>query len=183
MKILYTLGNFTSSAHQVVLYTINRENKMVENYQIMAEKCFDELLRPKNQIFMNQQDDMNAQLPSVSDVIWVQTSGSQWIAVGIWQETTDSEVDPEGFRKILRSVAKKAVQLKQPMVSMPLLVLNDNLDMWNMMYPIIEDELGKEKIQAIVHIPTEEQLLAVLDTIGGEIKEYRVTPETVVRFK
>ena len=182
MKILYTLGNFTSSAHQVVLYTINQQNISKESYQLMADRCFYDVLHPKNQIFMDQKDDMNAQLPSVSDVIWVQTSGSQWIAAGIWQKTPDDKVDVEGFRKVLRSVGKKAQLLEQPIVSMPLLTLNEDLDLWDELYPMIEEELGNMNIQVIVHIPTEEQIIAVLDRIGGEIQTYSIKPQTIIRF-
>jgi hypothetical protein len=182
MKILYTLGNFASSAHQVILYTMNTENIAKENFQIVAEKCFDEALQSKNRIFMKQQDDMNAQLPSVSDVIWVQTTGNQWIAVGLWQKTPDSDIDVDGFRKVLKSVGKKAVELKQPIVSMPLLTLNEDLDLWDELYPVIEEELGAFNIQVIVHIPTEEQIIAVLDRIGGEIQSYTVKPKVMIRF-
>ena len=60
--------------------------------------------------------------------------------------------------------------------------LNEDLELWNKIYPIIEEVLGEESIQAIVHIPTEEQILAVLDSIGGEIKKFEVPTNTIIRF-
>ena len=97
MKILYTLGNFVYSGHQVLIYTINGENNPVEEYQQFAEKCFAASLQPKNDMFKELDADP-VEPPRVSDIIWTHTSGNQYIGSGIWQETPTSPVNFDALR-------------------------------------------------------------------------------------
>jgi len=183
MKILYTLGNYIYSGHQVLCYTINNKNECLEDFQKETEKCFAASMAPKNQIFtdMSQLEGMNAEPPIVGDVIWTHTSGNQYIASGIWQESPTAPVNFDALRLIMRSVKRKAEELGQPVVSMPLLTRDHGLDLWNFIYPIIEDEFRNVDIQVIVHVPTEKELLALLDNMGGEFDElHRGPPE--IRF-
>ncbi len=180
MKILYTLGNFCYCGHQVLLYTINEQNESVEEYQKLAEKCFAVSLTPKNDMFKKFDIDP-VEPPRVSDIIWVHTSGNQHIGCGLWQETPTSPVNFDALRLIIASARKKAEGLGQLVISMPLITRNHDLDLWNFIYPIIEEEFKDVDIQVIVHIPTEKELLAVLDNIGGEFNELRMNqPE--IRF-
>ena len=84
MKILYTLGNFVYSGHQVLLYTINGENDPVEEYQKLTEKCFAASMTPKDNMFKKFDGVDPVQPPMVSDIIWVHTSGNQHIGAGVW---------------------------------------------------------------------------------------------------
>ena len=86
MKILYTLGNFVYSGHQVLLYTINAKNESEEEYQQLADKCFAASFVPKNDMFVEIDGidtEETAKPPAVSDVIWTHTSGNQYIGAGI----------------------------------------------------------------------------------------------------
>ena len=183
MKILYTLGNYIYSGHQVICYTINNKNECVEDFQEDTEKCFAASMEPKNHMFHGhpELEGMNAEPPIVGDVIWTHTSGNQYIAAGIWQESPTLPINFDALRLIMRSVKRKAEELGQLVVSMPLLTRDHDLDLWNFIYPIIEDEFRDVDIQAIVHIPTEEELLAVLDNIGGEFDEL-TRKTTEIRF-
>jgi len=183
MKILYTLGNFVFSGHQVLLYTINAKNKNVEDFQNEAENCFAASFAPKNQMFkpMDELEGMDAEPPGVGDVIWTHTSGNQYIAAGIWQENPEAPVDFDALRMIAKSVCRKAKELNQLVVSIPLLTRNHDHQLWNFIYPIIEKEFAGSDVQVVCHIPTENELLQVLDTIGGEFNEFtRKPPE--IRF-
>lgn len=167
MKILYTLGNFCHSGHQVLLYTINEKNDPAEEYQQFAEKCFATSLIPKNQMFEKLDTDP-VEPPRVSDIIWVHTSGNQYIGCGVWQESPTSPINFDALHLIMASARKKAEELGQLVISMPLITREHDLDLWNFIYPIIEEEFKDIDIQVIVHIPTEKELLTVLDNIGGE---------------
>lgn len=180
MKILYTLGDFFNSGHQVLLYTINNENKAVEDYQKKAEYCLANSLKPKDQIFEGMAS-VDANPPAVGDVIWIQTSGNQYIAAGIWQESPNRLVSFHALKLILKSVYNKATELKQKYVSMPLLTINHDLELWNVIYPIIEESFDDSDIQVIVHIPEESELLQVLDSIGGEINAFE-SKLPIIRF-
>lgn len=181
MKILYTLGHYVYCGHQVLMYTINAKNEPTEEYQTETEKCFAASLAPMRQMFkpMNELEGMNAEPPIVGDVIWTHTSGNQYIAAGIWQENGNSPINFDAIRFICRSVIRKAQELEQIVVSMPLITREDDLDLWNFIYPIIEDEFKGIDIQVIVHIPTEEKLLAVLDNMGGEFNELQRNPPEI----
>jgi hypothetical protein len=177
MKILYTLGNFVYSGHQVLLYTINAKNESEEEYQQFADKCFAASFGPKNDMFVEIDGiDANeaASPPAVSDIIWTHTSGNQYIGAGIWQEVPGSPIDFDALKLIVASARKKAEELGQLVISMPLLTRDGDLDLWNFVYPIIENEFKGVDVQVIVHIPTEEQLLAVLDNMGGEFNKLQM---------
>lgn len=158
MKILYTLGNFFHSGHKVLLYTINAKNKPVEEFQQATEKCFAPSMSAKNKTFEGVEP------PNVSDLIWIHTSGNQYIGCGIWQETPDAPVNFDALRLIIASARKKAEELDQLVISMPLITRAGDLDLWNFVYPIIEEEFKDTDIQVIVHIPIEEKLIAVMDS-------------------
>lgn len=167
----------------MLLYTINAKNENVEDFQIEAEKCFAASFGPKNQMFkpMNELEGMDAEPPAIGDVIWTHTSGNQYLAGGIWQETPTSPVNFDALRLIAKSVCRKAKELEQIVVSMPLLTRGHDHQLWNFIYPIIEKEFTNVDIQVIVHIPTEDELLQVLDTMGGEFNELeKIPPE--IRF-
>ena len=180
MKILYTLGNFVYSGHQVLLYTINAENNPVEEYQKLTEKCFAVSLTPKNDMFKKFDAD-HVEPPRVSDIIWVHTSGNQHIGVGLWQETSTSPINFDALHLIIASARKKAEELDQLVISMPLITRDHDLDLWNFIYPIIEKEFEGVDIQVIVHIPTEKELLQVMDNIGGEFMPMSMRPP-IIRF-
>lgn len=179
MKILYTLGNFVYSGHQVLLYTINGENDPVEEYQKLTEKCFAASMTPKDNMFKKFDSVDPVQPPMVSDIIWVHTSGNQHIGVGVWQENPTSPVNFDALRLIVASARRKAEELEQLVISMPLITRNNDLDLWNFIYPIIEEEFKGVDIQVIVHIPTEEELVAVLKNMGGEFNELQMDPPKI----
>ena len=178
MKILYTLGNYINSGNQVLCYTINNKNEPVEDFQVETEECFAASMQPKKAMFgdMSHLEGMNAEPPIVGDVIWTHTSGNQYIASGIWQETPDGPIDFDAIRYIMRSVIHKAQELDQLVVSMPLLTRDHDLDLWNFIYPIIEEEFRGIDIQVIVHIPSEDELIKLLENIGGDFNELRRKP-------
>jgi len=181
MKILYTLGNYIYSGNQVLCYMINNRNEVSEDFQKDTEKCFATSMVPKNQIFtdLSKLEGMNAEPPIVGDVIWIHTSGNQHIAAGIWQDTPTSPIDFDAIRLIMRSVIRRASELEQLVVSMPLLTRDHDLGLWNFIYPIIEREFSGVDIQVIVHVPTEEELISLLDNIGGEFNELRRKPPEI----
>lgn len=180
MKILYTLGNFVHSGHQVLFYTINAKNEDTEDYQKLAEKTFAASFAPKNGIFNPPKDiDVEVVPPETGDVIWTHTSGNQYIASGIWRDEPNGPIDFNALRLICKSVNNKAKELGQPYVSMPMIA--DDLSIWNFVYPIIEESFDDE-VQVIVHIPTETQILKVLDSIGGDINAFTSNKPTI-RFK
>ena len=178
MKLLYTLGTFVYSGHQVLFYTINNKNENTEEYQKLAEHTFAASFGPKNNMFSDFEnvEGMDAEPPETGDVIWTHTSGNQYIATGIWRETPDGPIDFNALRLICKSVSNKAISLGQKYVSMPL--ITEDLDIWNFVYPIIEESFD-DSVQVIVHIPTEEQILAVLESIGGEINAFESNHPTI----
>ena len=178
MKILYTLGNFAHSGQQVLFYTINSNNENIEDYQKLAEKTFSASLGPKNALFNPPEDTDEADPPAIGDVIWTHTSGNQYIASGIWREKADGPIDFNALRLICKSVERKAKELSQRNVAMPL--ITSDLAIWNFVYPIIEEAF--KDVQVVVYIPVEETLVDVLDNIGGDINAFKAeTPE--IRFK
>ena len=74
------------------------------------------------------------------------------------------------------SVLNKAKELEQLAVAMPVLTLGDDLKLWNIVYPIIEEEFDGEDVQVIVCVPTENELLQILDSIGGHITRFEAEP-------
>jgi len=178
MKLLYTLGNFVHSGQQILFYTINAQNENTEPYQKLAESTFAASFAPKNGLFNPPEEVGEVQLPEVGDVIWTHTSGNQYIATGIWREKPDGPIDFNALRLICKSVSRKATELSQRYISMPL--ITEDLSLWNFVYPIIEESLD-DHVQGIVHIPTEEQLLTVLESIGGEVNAYQAN-RPIIRF-
>ena len=180
MKILYTLGNFVHAGHQVLFYAINAKNENTEDYQKLAEKTFAASFAPKNGIFNPPKDiDVEVAPPETGDVIWTHTSGNQYIASGIWRDEPEGPIDFNALRLICKSVNNKAKELGQSYVSMPMIV--DDLSIWNFVYPIIEESFDEE-VQVVVHIPSETQILQVLDSIGGDINAFTSNQPTI-RFK
>ena len=178
MKLLYTLGNFTQSGQQLLFYTINKENKNTESYQILAENTFAPSFGPKNGLFNPPEGTDDVEPPNISDVIWTHTSGNQYIASGIWRETPDGPIDFNALRLICKSVANKAKELSQRYVSLPL--ITEDLSLWNFTYPIIEEAFG-DHLQGVVHIPEEQTLISVLESIGGEINAFQ-EDRPIIRF-
>lgn len=181
MKILYTLGNFVTSGTQILCYMVNNKNEATEDFQKDTDKCFAASLVPKNQIFsdLTELEGMNAEPPIVGDVIWTHTSGNQYIASGIWQSDPSTPVNFDAIRLIMRSVIRKAQELDQLVVSMPLLTRDHDLNLWNFIYPIIEEEFKDIDVQVIVHVPTEEELIALLDNMGGGFDELQRSPPEI----
>ena len=182
MKILYTLGNFVYSGHQVLIYTINAKNESEEEYQQFADKCFAASFQPMRDMFIDIDGidaDESASPPTVSDVVWTHTSGNQYIGAGIWQKEVGGPIDFDALRLIIASARKKAEELDQLQISMPLLTRDHDLDLWNFIYPIIEEEFKGVDVQVIVHIPTEAELLAVIDNMGGEFNQLQMEQPTI----
>lgn len=176
MKILYTLGNFVHSGHQVLFYTINGKDESTEDYQKLADKTFAPSFEPKHGIFNPPPNIDPVDPPMPGDIIWTHTSGNQYIGSGIWQLEPNGPIDFNALRLIARSVYNKASELDQQYVSMPL--LTNDLSIWNFVYPIIEGEF-EDSVQAIVHIPDEKTMLALLDGIGGEINAFQANRPTI----
>lgn len=181
MKILYTLGNYIYCGHQILCYMINNKNECVEDFQIETEGCFAASMEPKNLMFHDHTnlEGMDAEPPIVGDVIWTHTSGNQYIAAGIWQESPTAPINFDALRLIMRSLQRKAIELEQLQISMPLLSRDHDLNLWNFIYPIIEEEFKDVDIQVIVHIPTEEELLALIDNMGGEFNKLQCKPPEI----
>lgn len=179
MKLLYTLGNFVHAGHQILFYTINAQNENTEEYQLLAEHTFAASFGPKNGLFNPPEGIDEIAPPDVGDVIWTNTSGNQYIASGIWRETADGPIDFNALRLICESVNRKAKELGQQYVSMPL--ITEDLSLWNFVYPIVEDAFDDD-VQVIVHIPLEDTLLGVLDNIGGNINAFQ-QDRPLIRFK
>jgi len=181
MKILYTLGNYINSGHQVLCYMINNKNIPVEDFQRKTEECFAASMHPMKAMFgdMTHLEGMNAEPPIVGDVIWTHTSGNQYIASGIWQDSPTGPINFDAIRYIMRSVISKAKELDQLVVSIPLLTREHDLDLWNFIYPIIEEEFKGVDIQVIVHVPTEEELISLLENMGGEFNELHRKPPVI----
>lgn len=177
MKILYTLGNFVHSGHQILFFAINANNENTEPYQKLAEKTFAASFAPKNGIFNPPEDCGEVEPPHVGDVIWTNTSGNQHIAHGIWREEGNGPIDFNALRLVCKSIANKAKELDQKYISMPL--LTEDLSLWNFVYPIIEEAFGD--VNVVVHIPLEDTLLSVLDSIGGEIGAFQAD-RPIIRF-
>jgi hypothetical protein len=177
MKLLYTLGNFVHAGHQILFYTINAQNENTEDYQKLAESTFAASFGPKNNMFDPPEGVDEVEPPAVGDVIWTHTSGNQYIATGIWRETPGGPIDFNALRLICKSVHRKAKELGQKYVSIPL--ITEDLDIWNFIYPIIEQAFPD--VQVIVHIPTEEQIIRVLEHIGGEINAFQQS-RPIIRF-
>jgi len=112
--------------------------------------------------------------PETGDVVWTKTNGNQYIAHGILKNTPDDVYDLNALRLVMRSVRKKAILLKQEYIAMPVIAPDDDINLWRMVYPIVEQELYD--IQPIVFVPIEERLLSVLKVIGGEINAYEHAP-------
>ena len=176
MKILYTLGNFVHSGHQVLFYTINNDNENTEEYQKLAEHTFAESFGPMNGLFNPPEEVGDVDPPEVGDVIWTNTSGNQFIASGIWREKADGPIDFNALRLVCKSVSRKAKELNQRYVSMPL--ITEDLSLWNFVYPIVEEAFD-DSVQVIVHIPTEEKIIEVLESIGGEINAFEGERPTI----
>ena len=85
----------------------------------------------------------------------------------------------DALRLIVASARRKAEELEQLVISMPLITRNNDLDLWNFIYPIIEKEFEGVDIQVVVHIPTEEELLAVLKNMGGEFNQLQKDPPKI----
>lgn len=179
MKILYTLGNFVHAGHQVLFYTINAKNENTESYQQLAEDTFAASFAPKNGIFNPPEDVSPTNPPETGDVIWTHTSGNQYIACGIWRETPDGPIDFNALHLVCKSVYNKAKELNQQYVSMPM--ITEDLSLWNFIYPIIEESFNDD-VQVIVHIPVEETLIKLLESIGGEINAFEGN-RPAIRFK
>lgn len=179
MKILYTLGNATSSGCQILFYNTNLHIQDVEDYQINIKKCFPETTNIRNSFFEESPDNL-AEKPNISDIIWTQTGGNKIIGHAFLHEYSNQDIDLVAFVKTLASLRNKCISLDQQTVAMPLLARNKNLDDWNKMYPIIEEML--HDIQVIVYIPDEDFLIEVLDDIGGNIIKHS-KQDMIIKFR
>lgn len=176
-KLIYTVGNFYDAGQQVMVYDHNAANIPHTVIQKKIARTFPEATTVLNNLYAPQQEEVVP--PLQGDVIWTETSGRKWIGHMLIHKNDETALNEEAVRLCIRSVRKKAVELGQDSVSMPLICAQDNKMQWLRVYPIIEEEM--QGIKTIVWVPDKEYLADVMTLVPGEWNAFSRTP--FIRFK
>ena len=178
-RLIYTVGNFNESGQQVLAYEYNAENNPNTPLQKKIMKTMPEAKRVLDSLYPDEIAGEKVVLPVQGDVIWTETSGRKWIGHMLVYKNDEEHLNEDALRLCIRSVYKKAKELKQDTVSMPLICAQDNKMQWLRVYPIIEEEM--KELKTIIWVPDKEYLADVMTLIPGQWRTFSNVP--MIRFK
>lgn len=178
-KLIYAVGNFNESGQQVIVFDYNAANKPSTPLQKKITKSMPEAKRVLDSLYVEDIDGQSPDLPAQGDVIWTETSGRKWVGHMLIYKHDEETLNEDALRLCIRSVYKKAKELKQDAVSMPLVCAHENKMQWLRVYPIIEEEM--KELKTIVWVPDKEYLADIMTLIPGQWSKFSNTP--FIRFK
>jgi hypothetical protein len=118
--------------------------------------------------------------PRLGDVVWTQTSGNKWIAHCIVFDS-NNEMRYDALELCMKSIKKKAVELGQDQMGIPLRWFPDKLMKmnWIRTYETIEDALSDEadedvvgKFQIFAYDTDSEYVRDVVENLPGKKRAF-----------
>lgn len=162
-KCLYTEAVITQSGAQLIVNAINLDGKPFSENDKEFKRAFPEAWNALDQMLKPQVDDPATKV-NVGDVIWIMTGGNKHIGFCIVKEHSDDTINKKAVGLCIKSAKNKARELNCEYVGMNLFA-SDTPNDWASIVGIIEHEL--EEIQGVVCIPTNDELIKVLETLPG----------------
>jgi len=150
MKILYGEGDFLESRHQIIAYPASTGGDARLGIETEVMKRHPDVRQSVFNMFA-ETDQYEVIPPRLGDVIWTHTSGNKWIAHMIIFDD-NNYVNYDALVLCMKSIKKKAIELGQDQMGIPLRWYPDNVMMmnWIRTYETIEDTLSEEGEDAVV---------------------------------
>jgi len=165
MKILYTESLITKAGEQVILYDCQINNSNKNYYQRLLMDCYPQVANAYEDILLtiNNKNNHLGEYPTEGDVIWSHIPGNNKFIVAAIMYDKNGNLTYNRFSKMFNSIQKKMDSLKCTSIAMPLIGINNNLNDWINIYPIIENEFNT---QVTVYIPDNKTLYSIIDLLS-----------------
>ena len=163
-KCLYTESDVTQSAGQLLICSADLNGEKTKEEKNFA-RCFPNSWNVAKEMLRCQIDDDHDTEVRLGDVIWTRTGGGKHIGFCVVKE--DGKINRSAVSLCINSAKNKARELNIEYVGMGLFGCNTAKD-WADIVPIVEFSL--EEIQGVVCVPTNRDLLDVLDFLPGSKK-------------
>lgn len=182
MKLLYVEQPIEYSGEQVVLYPCQpdwenptkEQTRMMLQFPSLADSIKDTLNTFKQDEFESGQ----IPLPESGDVMWTHTPGNNRMIAHCMIYDRNGELMVDRLAKMFQSIQKKLDEFDQNIFAMTL--MGKSVDDWMMIFPIIESNLFA---QGVVYIPTNEELVEVLERLGDLQMLAKSNKPVGIRFK
>jgi len=158
-KCLYTEAEVTQSGAQLLINAISFDDVKRNKFR----HAFPEAWKAMRDMVICKVDDPSNKV-NVGDVIWTQQGGNKHIGFCIIKEHEESDINKKAVGLCMKSARNKARELNCKYVGMDLFASKTPQD-WANIVDIVENEL--QEIQGIVCIPTNDELVKVLENLPG----------------
>ena len=168
-KCIYTESDVTDSAAQLILTDVSLDGSVRSFAQQRFKKAFPKAYEALIQMLTlsNSNKDNKNYGVKVGDVIWTTAGGNKHLGFCVVRESANRPLNTKAVKLCMKSAREKARSLKNEYVGMDLFA-SDTPEEWSSIVGIIEDNL--EEIQGVVCVPTNRDLLDVLDFLPGSKK-------------
>jgi len=162
-KCVYTESEITQSGAQLIICSIALSGLTDKTEETKFKRSFPESWNAAKQM-LNCTVDNELNEVRVGDVIWTRTGGGKHIGFCVVRENDKDVANKEAVRLCVSSAKTKARSLKNKYVGMDLFA-SDTPQQWADIVNIVEDSL--EEIQGVVCIPTNDELVSVMENLPG----------------
>jgi len=189
MKILYGEGDFLESRHQIIAYPASVSGENTMTLEKMVARRHPDVRQSVFNMF-SENENFEVVPPKMGDVIWTHTSGSKWIAHCIVFDE-NSNLNEDALTLCMKSIGKKATELEQDQIGIPLRWFDDEKDQkrrWVRVYETIEDALSNEadeevlgKYQIFAYDPDSIYVRDIFESLPGGKRAFYAEPK--IRFR
>jgi hypothetical protein len=160
MKLLYLEQPINNSGEQIVMYDCQNDFQNPNDNQTLIEETFPSVTESiVGLIGSIANPDIPGDPPEQGDVLWTHTPGNNRVIAHCMMYDIHGKMDFGRLPKMFQSIDQKIEALGQDCFAMTLMGYN-----WNEVWPILEENV---KAQGVVYIPTNEQLVRVLEGLGN----------------
>jgi hypothetical protein len=164
-KCLYTEADVTQSGAQLLINAISLDGKILSDKTKKFQHAFPEAWKAMRQMLTNTMDLQDVETDvNVGDVLWLTQGGNKYIGFCIVKKTSEHDINKEAIKATIRSTRNKAKELGIKYVGMDLFASETPQD-WAEIVDDVEEALGE--IQGVVCIPTNEELVNVMENLPG----------------
>lgn len=159
MKCFYTENEITETGSQIIVCDISDDGVATTPQQLAFKKAFPDAFQTFTHFFNSEKFDI---VPRLGDVVWVHTSGNKHIGFCVIRKGGVLMIN--ALTAALKSIKNKADSLNLEYVGMGKFGFEKGIE-WSNIVDHIENSL--DNIQPIICIPTNEELIDVIDNLPG----------------
>lgn len=185
MKLLYTQGTLSEAGHMIVMRAIGLNNTALTAEDADFNRRFPEVKNIIDKVFDTAKTMKEFDEAKLGDIIWVETSGGKVIANCIVFDQND-DLNYAAAKRAFEAVNARATKVGQDVISTNLFagvpIGRESKSYAHMRWQNIKNmlELIFEDKQVVIFIPDDQDLVEILDTLGGYRKIYDMP---IIRFR